>query len=267
LRILHVWDQAGVACILAKHHRRLGHDIRILKRAGYDPFGISQFYGEQLINMDGKSFLKLVAKEAENYDLVHVHSLYKIIPELKKKYRDTKIVLHYHGSEVRGKQADPLRAEAEEKADAILGSTKDLQDYVDNMTCIPNPVDTEHFTPGATPSNGKAFTIRTTRGDSQWVLDYLKKNKIDLSVDVVDREANPIQYSEVPAFLKRYGTYVDIKYIDGTLLEAMSKTGLESLACGLKVINHRLECVEGLPNEHRPEVAASSVMNVYSSLA
>jgi hypothetical protein len=267
LRILHVWDQAGVACILAKYHRRQGHEVRILKRAGYDPFGISQFYGEPLLDMDGKAFLKLVAKEVGNFDLVHVHSLYKVIPDLRKKYRDTKIVLHYHGSEVRSKQDDPIRAEAESKADAILGSTEDLKAYVSNMTCIPNPIDTEHFTPGASPSDGRAFTFRTTRGDSQWVLDYLNKNNIDLSVDVVDREADPIQYSQVPAFLKQYGTYVDIKYIDGVLLQAMSKTGLEALACRLKVLNHELKYVEGLPEEHKPEVVASKMLDIYTATA
>jgi Glycosyltransferase Family 4 len=267
LKILHVWDQAGVACLLAKHHRRMGHEVRILKRAGYDPFGISQFYGEPLLDMDGKVFLKLVVKEAGNFDLVHVHSLYKVVPDLRKKYRDAVIVLHYHGSEFRSKQDDPLRADAEGKADAVLGSTEDLKAYVSDMRFIPNPVDTEHFTPGTSTLEDRAFTINTTRGDSHWVLDYLKKNNIDLSVDVIDRATNPIQYSQVPSFLKKYGTYVDIKYIDGVLLQSMSKTGLEALACGLRVLNHQLKKIEGFPQEHRPEVAAKNVMDVYSSVA
>ena len=265
LRVLHVWDQAGVACILAKQHRRQGHEVRVLKRAGYDPYGISQFYGEPLLDIDGKGFLKLVAKEAVNYDLIHVHSLYKLVPELRKKYPDIKIVIHYHGSDARDTTHDPLRAEAENKADAILGSTDDLKAYVNSMICIPNPVDTEHFTPGAAESG--AFTIRTTRGDSQWVLDYLKRNNIDLSVKVVDRDASPMQYSEIPALLRRYGTYVDIKFIDGVLLQAMSKTGLEALACGLTVLNHKLNYVKGLPRDHRPEVAAKSIMDIYHSVA
>jgi glycosyltransferase involved in cell wall biosynthesis len=262
MKILHVWDQASVACILAKQHRRMGHDVRILKRAGYDPFGISQFYGEPLLDMDGKAFLKYVTKEAAGYDVVHVHTLFKAIPDLRKKYRDKKLVLHYHGSEARDRRGDPLKAEAENKADAILGSTADLKDFVDNIVHVPNPVDTEHFTPGSR-SNGRAFTIRTTRGDTQRVLDYLKSGNIDMQVDVVDREASPIPYAQVPSFLKKYGIYVDIKFIDGKLLHAMSKTGLESLACGLRVLNHELKYVEGLPEEHKPEVVASRVLDIY----
>jgi hypothetical protein len=262
LKILHVWDQAGVACILAKQHRKQGHEVRILKRAGYDPFGISQFYGEPLLDMDGKSFLKFAVKQADGYDAVHVHSIYKIIPDLRKKYPDKKLVLHYHGSEVRGK-ADPLREEAEGKADAIIGSTKDLQNYVNNMVHVPNPVDTDHFKPDGALGD-KAFTIRTTRGDAQWVLDYIKKNGIDLDVEVIDREGSPIPYVQVPSVLRQYGTYVDIKYIDGMLLAAPSKTGLESLACGLAVLNHELQFVKGLPEEHKPKVVAQKVMAAYA---
>jgi hypothetical protein len=266
MKILHIWDQAGVACLLARYHRRMGHDVRILKRAGYDPFGISQFYGEPLLDMDGKAFIKYAIKEAAGYDVVHVHTLYKIIPDLRRKYRDKKLALHYHGSEARDRRDDPLKAEAESKADVIIGSTDDLRDFVDNIVCVPNPVDTEHFAQG-TNSSGRAFTIRTPRGDTQWVLDYLKSNNIDLQVEVVDREASPIPYAQIPAFLKQYETCVDIKYIDGKLLRAMSKTGLESLACGLSVLDHELKYVEGLPEKHKPEVAAGKTLEIYHSIA
>ena len=265
MRILHIWDQAGVACILAKQHRSLGHEVKILKRAGYDPFGISQFYGEPLLDMDGKAFLNYVMKEAAGYDVVHVHSLYKVIPDLRKKYRDKKLVLHYHGSEARDKRGDPLKAVAESKADVILGSTADLKDFVDEIVYAPNPVDTDHFK-SDNRSNSRAFTIRTTRGDIVQVLDHLKNNNIDMPVDVIDREESPMPYVQVPVSLKKYGIYVDIKFIDGALLHAMSKTGLESLACGLQVLNHELNYIEGLPEEHKPEVVAGKIMDIYRAI-
>jgi hypothetical protein len=99
------------------------------------------------------------------------------------------------------------------------------------------------------------------------MLDYLKKNNIDLEIEMVERSANPIPYSQVPAFLNQYGIYVDIRYIDGILLENLSKTGLESLACGLGVLNHKLEYVRELPKEHRPEAAAERVLKLYGSIA
>ncbi len=124
----------------------MGHEVRIIKRAGYDPFRISQFHNEPLIDMD-KGFLKDVVREASGYEVVHLHTLYKIIPDLRKKYREKKLVLHYHGSEARGTKDDPLRVVAEDKADVILGSTEDLKNFVENIVFVPNPVDTEHFTP------------------------------------------------------------------------------------------------------------------------
>jgi hypothetical protein len=135
LKILHIWDQAGVACILAKHHRRMGHEVRILKRTGYDPFGISQFYNEPLLDMDGKTFLKYAMREAAGYDVVHVHTIHKVIPDLHKKYPDKKLILHYHGSEARDGQRNLMKAEAESKADVVLGSTEDLKEILWTTSC------------------------------------------------------------------------------------------------------------------------------------
>jgi glycosyltransferase involved in cell wall biosynthesis len=242
----------------------MSHDVEILKRTRYDPFGISQFYSEPLLDLDGKSFLKYVVKQADGYDVVHVHTIYKVIPELRKKYRDKKLVLHYHGSEIRGRQSDPIRMEAEEKSDIILGSTQDLKDYVKGIVYVPNPVDTEHFRP-VSRRGDRAFTIRRSITDTQWMLDYLKKNNFDLEVEMVERSTNPIPYAQVPSFLKQYGIYIDIRYIDGILLANLSKTGLESLACGLRVLNHELKYVEGLPEDHKPEVVAAKVLDIYNA--
>jgi Glycosyltransferase Family 4 len=266
MKILHVWDQAGVACILAKHHRRNGHEVKIIKRVGYDPFGTSKFYGEPLLDLDGKAFLKFVTRESVNYDVIHVHSLYKIIPELRKKSTDKKLVLHYHGTEARTRNNDPVKEEAEDKADIIIGSTDDLKEFVSNIHYAPNPVDTEHFKPCNNPNSTKAFTIKTARGDVQWVLNYIKRNNIDLQVDVLDREVRPIPYSELPNILRQYRIYIDVKYIDGMLLKAMSKTGLESLACGLAVLNYESKFVEKLPDQHKPNVAAEKMLQIYRSI-
>jgi hypothetical protein len=268
LNVLHIWDQAGVACILAREHRKMGYDVTILKRAGYDPFEIFKFYGELMLDMRGGAYLKYVLKEAKKYDLVHVHSLYRVVPDLKRKYPDKKIILEYHGSELRGKRdGDPTRKEAENKADAILVSTPDLLEFVRNAKYIPNPVDTEHFKPDSTIANNRAFMFKRSIIDTDWVFDYLKKNNIDTDVEVVDRDSTPIAYKCVPSFLKQYGIYVDIRYISGILLSGLSKTALESLSCGLRVLNNELKYLQGLPEEHRPQVAANKMLDVYRSIS
>ena len=266
MKILHVWDQAGVACILAKQQRFQGNQVSILKRAGYDPFGIFGFYREPLISSDGKSFIKHAIKQAEKFDVIHVHSLYKIIPDLRRKYRDKIIVLHYHGSEARKESKDLVQEEAEEMSDVLVGSTSDLARFVGSgMKYIPNPIDTDHFAPSRVheASSEKAFTFKTTGADVEWVIQHLRNNGIDTIIQVIDRQANPIPYSQMPQVMNQYAVYVDLKHIGGVLLQAPSKTALECLGCGLKVLNYRLELVEKFPEEHRPQKVAAQVLELY----
>jgi len=64
-KILHVWDQAGVACVLAKYQRRLGHDVKVIKRAGFDKFKIYSFHGErEFKTLLGFQFLKIAEKSS-----------------------------------------------------------------------------------------------------------------------------------------------------------------------------------------------------------
>ena len=221
------------------------------------------------MELDGKSFLNDCVKQAKDYQIIHVHSLYKVIPELRKRYREKKLVLHYHGSEVRRDLKDSVQQQAEEACDSIIGSTKDLERYAGtNMIYIPNPVDTDHFKPERLPSNleNKAFTFETTGADIGWVLQQLKDNNIDINVEVLDRQRTPIQYSEMPSALVRYSVYVDLKFIGNTLLEALSKTALECLACGLRVLDHRLQYIYGLPEENRPEQVSNQVLGIYATI-
>jgi hypothetical protein len=44
MRILHIWDQAGVACIIAKYQQLEGHNSEVIRISGYDPYGINNFY-------------------------------------------------------------------------------------------------------------------------------------------------------------------------------------------------------------------------------
>ena len=266
MKILHIWDQAGVACILAKYQRILGHDVTIFKRSGYDPFGIFDFYREPLLDMDGKSFIKNAIKQGAEFDVIHVHSLYKIIPDLKRKYQDKFLILHFHGSEARKAPKDPVLEQAIGLSDAVIGSTEDLAQYVGSeMTYIPNPVDTDHFKRPSIPRerNRRAFTFKTTGADMEWVIQYLRDNSIDSNIEVIDRQTNPIPYSEMPQVLRSYSTYVDLKHVGGTLLRAPSKTALECLACGLQVLNHRLEIMELFPEENRPEKIAAQILDIY----
>jgi hypothetical protein len=68
----------------------------------------------------------------------------------------------------------------------------------------------------------------------------------------------------MPSFLKKYGTYIDIRYVDGILLKNLSKTALEALACGLDVIDYRIKRIRGLPTEYEPVNVVSRLDSIYS---
>lgn len=74
-----------------------------------------------------------------------------------------------------------------------------------------------------------------------------------------------VPYHKVPDLLNKFEYYIDIKVINDKVIPAMSRTGLEALACGLKVFNHELRIVERLPDEHYAIYVAKEALQHYES--
>jgi hypothetical protein len=146
-----------------------------------------------------------------------------------------------------------------------LVSTPDLLKLVKRASYLPNPVDIEHFKPddNRLDRGKRALTIRSEVTDIEWALDYCKRNNVDLDIETYDRTQNPVMYQDMPLFLKRYNIYVDIRLVNGKILENLSKSALESLACGLEVLNYRLHYLRGLPSEHDPSAVLSKLSKFY----
>jgi hypothetical protein len=290
MRILHLWDQAGVAAVMAKYQRLRGDDSIVIKVDSVDKYGINHFYGDFMVFVTSEEFVTKCAERAEYADVIHVHSMIDGVITLRKKFgRSKKIILHYHGSEIRGSNQDVEKSnlvyasflkakmrvrrllrnrrhlKAQRLADAVIVSTPDLLEWVTNCTYLPNPVDIDLFKPHTNYEKKKnALTIKTEVTDTRWTLDYCKNNNINMDIEVYDRTQSPIMYADMPNLLRQYTAYVDIKYVNETVLQALSKTGLEALACGLKVLNYRLEYRQGLPVEHDPTKIVSILSNIYS---
>ena len=203
MNIIHVWDQSGVACILAKYQNKLGHNAKVLRRDNYDPYGIYEFYNDIVDFVDEKSFLEFCLKQARGADVLHIHSRTDALFYLKKKLENKiKIIMHFHGSDLRGiKQnyspqkitsipkllfknynSNRIRRRnnllAEDHADKILLSTPDLQDMIKKAspTVLPNPVDTDHFCKSAVKSSGdkdNSFTFSTeATSNTKWIMNF-----------------------------------------------------------------------------------------------
>ncbi len=214
--------------------------------------------------MSHAEFTERCIREGETADVIHVHGFIDILFKLHKKFhKSKKIILHYHGTDIRGlnRQELPHRSrlsdtvirlkrlyrkkighsKAQKLADAVCVSTPDLLPLVRNGIHIPIPIDTDHFKPDNNSSVElkEAFTINSEVTNIQWALDYCKKNGINLNIEVFDRTKNAIMYKDIPDFIRGYKTYVDIRYVNDTVLENLSSTALQSLASGLKVLDYK----------------------------
>jgi len=292
MRILHILDAAGVACIYAKYQRLQGHDSKVIWNMDVgDKYGIYNFYKDYMINVRGSEFMDRCMDECEPADVIHVHAYIDILFKLRKKFHHSKkIILHFHGTDIRGlnKQELPHRSwlsdtiiklkrlyrkkighmKAQKSADAVCVSTPDLLSLVRNGIHIPIPIDTEHFRPRFI-ENGElkdAFTINSEVTNIQWALDYCNKNHINLNIEVHDRTKNPVMYADIPDLIKSYSTYVDIRYVNDTVLENLSSTALQALASGLRVLDFKLQFRQGLPPEHDAVNVASRLSEIYKDL-
>jgi glycosyltransferase involved in cell wall biosynthesis len=298
MRILHVWDQAGVAFVLAKYQRLQGLDSKAIMVKEYDKYGIGTFYSNFVVQATLENFVQKSIDEAHYADILHVHSRSDMVLRFRNEFKDSKkIILHYHGTDLRGirKQKLPHRSlvsdlavraiftyrnirdkilirkrihsQAQTIADAVIVSTPDLVSLTNKAIYLPNPIDTDHFRPDRIRSqhkNPRALTMETEATDARLTLNQSRKYKADLDIDVYDRIKNPIMYSDMPAFLKKYELYVDIRYVDGKILQNLSKTGLEALACGLNVLDYRLNLLLDLPEENKPSNVGSRLLDIYS---
>ncbi len=306
LNVLHIHDQAGVACILAKYQRMNNIKSRVLSSNTIDKYGILKFYKDYVDLVDRSNFAEYCLSEAKNADIIHIHSAEQLVIKIRKAYGNSKnIVLHYHGTDIRGlkNKNNPnsstiqntttrtksfaakvknrlrlvqmgyyrsLRIESQKLANEILVSTPDLLSLLPYAKYLPNPVDVDHFSKDYITINkvnkNNALIIKTEIGNSEKVLEYCKKNNIDLKIDVFDRTKSPLLYEEIPNFLKKYNIYVDIRIVNDKILENLSKTALESLACGVKVLNYRLEYLDKLPQMHNPVNVVNQLENIYNKI-
>lgn len=264
MKILHVFDCAAVACTIAKFQRIIyGHDTHVISFQRMDPFGFVKWYGyECLQSPDPTEFFLNALDRATDYDVIHVHFTWGLIPYLRKRYADKKkIILHYHGSDIRQFQTDRTRIKAEGMADAVIGTTKELVKYSDRLQFIPVPIDTDHFKPISNRFRSGSLCI-TRKEDDQLVRDHVEGLGLK-NVQFIPRHKNPKPYKELPCMFSAFDSYVDIKFQDNKILPTDSKTGYEALSCGLSRIDNHGNITTGLPKYMCPEEVLKQIEPLY----
>ena len=297
MKILHINDQAGVACILAKFQERQGVESKVIAIA--DKYGIKEYYKNNVIFVEKENFYTASLNESASYDIIHLHSVDALVYKLRRRYGNKKkIVLHYHGTDLRGNYkknislvlrlkrlgvrmknklwllrngyTGSLQDTMQQLADIVLVSTPDLLKLANKSNYLPNPVDTELFNESTGILNKDykydAITTQTEAIDIQRGLNYIKERNLSHNIFIFDRIHNPTQYKDMPDLLKKYNTYIDIRFVNGKLLENSSKTALESLACGLHVLNYQLKYTKKLPHEHEAINVVNNLFSLYLSV-
>jgi hypothetical protein len=187
-----------------------------------------------------------------------------MVPWLKRLYRRKPVVLLYVGTDIRRRWEE--RSQYWQKADLCLVSTSSLLDGAPNgVAWLPNPVDTDFFYPRAAERKlGHAFHI--SYGADSLAQQYAAENGLKLTIH--NRQTHPIPYTEIGEVLSSYEYYIDVKTLPKWeyLGPGLSKTGLEALACGCKVIRWDGKIVEGLPAEHHPENVVTKLWNFYRQI-
>jgi glycosyltransferase involved in cell wall biosynthesis len=291
--VLHIWDQAGVAFILAKFQQANGNESKVIRIKNADKYGIDEFYKEYGLFVAPEDLIYKSIEEARKADIIHIHSLPEMVINIRKIYGRSKIIiLHYHGTDIRGFPKDNSRTfnlgnilkpknivkkikkrrlhiKAQRLADRVIVSTPDLIQLVKGSVFLPNPIDTDHFnnkklTKERSVDISKGVIVNSEVTNIELAMNYFEHKKIDLNIDIYDRTKNPIYYKDVPNFLKKYDVYVDLRFVNRKLLKNLSKTALEALACGLRVLNYKLEYMNNLPSEHCPTNVVTILSSIYS---
>jgi len=257
MRILHIGNTAGVASVIAKFMDRM-FDTKsfVVMRKVFDKYGLT-IYGEAW-DCGAKVFAFKCFLLARKFDIVHVHDFDKIVPLLKLFYSNKPVVLHYHGSRIRNQWKE--RKKFWSKADVLLYSVKDVEDSSMPLGAVwmPNPVNTEFFKPlNINRKPNSALSIDTHLNKEQ-ALKFASKHNLQLTI----KTAN-VPHRLMPSLLNQFEFYIDVK----TTGFSMSKTGLEALACGCKVINYHGEIVDKLPEEHKPENVILKLKKIYERLS
>lgn len=233
MKILHIWDQAGTACTIAKYQRRLGHEVQVIKQERHDEYGFLKFYNETFLDMDGKEFDDFAVDLSKHFDIIHVHSIHDIAQLVKTLYPDKKVFIHYHGSDLR---TNPINTECNKIVDGIFYATPDLRIILpERAKYIPTIVDTEVFYPG-TIGKGE-FTAK---------------------------DVHNILYKDIPKMYSMFDTFRDGKIVCGKEYQTISKTAYECLALGLKVIDWQGHIHEGLPDIHKPNNVVNLLEKYYA---
>lgn len=186
-------------------------------------------------------------REIKDHDIVHGHyALTKPVISAYRKSKRAKIpfILHCHGSDVRSVSKDgfkklPLHHSlisryVRKRSDKVLLSTPDLLEFAEGEY-LPNPVDLDLFRPMDMEKKDRILLAGrfTDGGGILELIDPDRKYDCINWGDDIDFPGNVqrldfVDHEELPKLFNKY------KKMIGPLVDPVSLTRLEAMACGLE---------------------------------
>lgn len=273
MKIIHIWNTAGIGGLIARYmDRMMGTDSVCYMWDKWDPFfhGTEKTirYSTVLGNRFGKLKTPMLLCTSRHFDVIHNHGLEGLTPWLRLLYPNKKIILHYHGTRIRGKW--PQKKKFWKHADRILVSTPDLLEGAPvGVLYVPNLMDwdtIDELRGERDPVAECALTVtRWCDGEASAIA---ATHGLDLFFH--DRDEETMSHKDFLRHLNQFSHYIDIKrdFLTGPgtdqILKAHSLTGLEAMGLGLTVLNWRGEESEIDISNHRPENVIPILWELYN---
>ncbi len=271
MRVLHVHQIAHIPRLL----------VRELKKKG-----IEASFSEEVS-----------AATIRNFDIIHGHyalNRHTIAAFTLARKNKIPFILHCHGSDLRlltGTHRVKLpwhyrtiSQHIRKRSAKILLSTPDLIEFEPSGTCIPNPVDMEHFRPMPDVKKTARHLICGKQISGSKILNFIKP---DVEYDCVNNGEkiqwpdnvqilDYVPHDQFPTFLNRYENML------GTFGDLISMARLEAMACGLKTFTNFekkfMSFYDGqspddapdprqfIKQFHAPEIAVTRLIEIYDEI-
>lgn len=265
LKVLHIGSTAGIGGYLANFMSEYYDvDSLVMIRTRYDPYNFSNEFVKSF-DCSFKEFLFRCWIKGLFYDIIHIHGSDKVLKifKLTLPYKNKKIIIHYHGSDIRNKWR--MKEYRWKYADKIIVSTPDLlEGSPDGTEYLPNVINEKLCSTYRLNKKYRKSSFHVYHKAMDKALEYSKKYKLRLNIHHIKR--NPLKHFDFLKQLSMYEYYIDVKKRKGNFLKAISLTGLEALYMGVKLIMWDGKRVYRFPTKHLSINVCNKLNLVYNEL-
>lgn len=232
-----LWNTAGAFSQIAKWLNENEHEARIVMRREFDIFRHTADSGCGIFVETAKGFYVEGMKQILKWrpDIIHSSSSIKMLVLARMVAPRTPIILSYHGSDVRYSPTGKAHSMAS-LADFIHVVSPDLQQY---GVWIDRVVDDYfYYKGGREPDTALMYYSPHYYVDSRnAALEWCAQRGITLTIiDRTKPDFIPIPNNEMPLLYSKHEYYLDWKGQKDEI-NALSRSALEALACGCKVVH------------------------------